>query len=250
MSSPLRYPPDLTDDANRIPYVKLAMIKYRERNFVVESGKFVDISTQKRPIGHVILPLPEQVSNSVNLNWEMTNLQAVKLLEGIFQGTNFQDRAESVFRDAPAILFDQISKIAAQKTPNPKKQALFNGIDPRQFTFTYTFAPQSLREAERLEQVIRVLTTNVLPALESVNPDTGDIEDDPNAAFFKFPCEFEISFHNVAGFPKFRSCVCTSIQTNYSPNSMALLESGHAVQISLALTFMETELLRRSTPGI
>ena len=246
---PLRYPPDLTDDARNIPYVKLKMVKYRERNFVVEDGRFTDISTVEKPLGNIILPLPESVQNSVNLNWEMANLQGVKLLEGIFQGTGFADRAESVFQDAPAILFDQISKIAAQKTPNPKKQALFNGIDPRSFTFTYLFAPQSLKEAETLEKLIKTLTVNALPALESVDED-GNIQDDPNAAFFKFPAEFLISFHNVEGFPKFKACVCTNISTNYSPNSIQLLESGHSVQIALSLSFLETELLRRSTPGI
>ena len=253
---PDRFPPDLTDDSRRIPYTKFRMLKYRERIFVRENKKFKDISPHERTIGNIILPLPEKVTNSNSPHWEMANLQGVKLLEsalssstGIVSGV----KDGSVIGDLQALFAPQISKIAQQKTPNPKKQALFNGIDPRSFTFNYTFAPQSLHEAERLELLIEKITVNILPAM-----DTHEIsgpfaaEDDRfiENAFFKFPVEFDISFHNVAGFPKLRPCVCTNIFTDYTPTTLQLLESGHAVQVTLSLSFLETELLRSSSPGV
>lgn len=244
----LRYPPDLTEDSRRLPYLKIQMVKYRERNFEYDGeGNITDISPNRELLNSVVLPLPENVSNTYNMNWEMANLQGVKFLEDIFSNNSIKDAiVSSGARDnLTAILFGQFSKIISQKTPNPKKQALFNGIDPRTFSFSFTFAPQSLREAEQLQKVIKELTVASLPSLE-----TEEGEDDSSAAFFKFPAEFEITFGNVAGFPKLSSCVCTSIATNYSPTQIQLLESGHSVQTTLTLTFLETELLRKTKPGL
>ena len=256
----LRYPPDLTEDSRRLPYMKLQMVKFRERNFVWDNQrkKFANTPPVKERLNTVVLPLPENVTNAYNLNWEMANLQGIKFIEGLLQEESLARGlvSENTARNAAAIIFDNISKIATQQTPNPKKQALFNGIDPRTFSFTFTFSPQSLREAEQLERVIRELTVNALPSLtsEAQGPTLdgtplGEV-DDPNSAFFKFPSEFEISFFNVAGFPRLSTCVCTNISTNYSPTTMQLLDSGHTVQTSLTLTFLETELLRKTKPGI
>lgn len=250
----VRYPPDLTPDSRRIPYTKFRMIKYRERLFVKDRTKFKEISSETSAIGTVIMPLPENINNSNNLNWEMTSLQGVKLLEKIFEGSTGGKGVLGAGADIAALYAPQISKIAAQKTPNPKKQALFNGIEPRTFSFTYTFSPQSRREAEELEKMIKLLTVNILPAtsdLEITGPVIDELEDRfIEAAFFQFPAEFLISFHNVEGFPKPRACVCTNISTNYSPTTVQLLESGHSVQIALSLSFLETELLRSSNPGV
>ena len=65
-----------------------------------------------------------------------------------------------------------------------------------------------------------------------------------------FPHEYQITFHNVKGFPILHPCVCTGIATNYTPNTLQLLQDGHSTQIVLALSFMETTLKTQQTPGV
>ena len=44
--------------------------------------------------------------------------------------------------------------------------------------------------------------------------------------------------------PQLKMCVCKSVNTNFtSQNTWRTLKSGHPVEISLALTFEETELV-------
>lgn len=248
-----KYPPDIEDSRN-LPFVMFHMIKFQERNFEYDGkGNITDINPKKEDLDTIVLPLPEEVGNNYKLNWEMTNLQGIKLIEDMFSDNKSLSEAATnkrLYENLGAIVFDNFSKVIAQRTPNPKKQALFNGIDPRSFTFRYTFAPQSLQEAQLIQKIIRVLTINSLPALESQNEETGEFEDDPLAAFFKFPSEFEIKFFNVEGYPKISTCVCTDISTNFSPSQLQLFESGHPVQTQLTLSFLETELLRKTKPGL
>ena len=128
---------------------------------------------------------------------------------------------------------------AGRKTANPKKQAFFNGIEPRTFSFNYTFAPQSEAEANTIQSIIKQFTVNSLPSTDGVN----DI-------LFNFPAEYLISFENVKGFPIISSCVCTGVATNYSPSTMQLLKSGHTVQIGLSLSFTETDVRTSEDPGV
>lgn len=241
-----RFPAEMGASANtkRLPFVHFDIIKFRNRTFVTDNSNGSSsiagsTSDEKVRLDSVYLPLPNDVQNNYSLNWEMADLRGIKALVDLFQADGIGGRIDSLERNLPGILFDKLAKVATARTPNPKKQALFNGIDPRTFTFTYLFSPQSLREAEQIEKIIKTLTIHALPSLEN-----------ENAAFFQFPSEFDIKFHNVAGFPKPSTCVCTSISTNFSPNTMQLLESGHAVQTQLTMTFLETELLRKQKPGM
>lgn len=247
-----RYPPDLSQESRKLPFVKFQMVKFRERNFEYDGkGNITGINPTKIPLDTIVLPLPEEVSNNYRLNWEMTNLQGLKAVEELFTNNSaFRAGANPKTREnMAALLAGNFSKIIAQRTPNPKKQALFNGIEPRAFSFKYTFAPQSLQEAQQVQKIIEVFTINSLPALESEN-ENGEFVDDETAAFYKFPSEFEITFKEVQGYPVLSTCVCTDISTNFSPSQLQLLESGHSVQTTLNITFLETELLRKTKPGI
>jgi hypothetical protein len=246
----MRYPHDL--DKSNLPFVTFDIVKFRQRNFV-RDGKVTalnsvsDLYTQPNtaiiasdkitPLSFVALPLPTELSNSYNPQWEVSDQQLVSALSD-YLNNNDKSQIEAFGPTIASVLFGGIAKLGG-KTPNPKKQAIFNGIDARSFSFNYSFTPRSLKEANTLEAIIKELTEYSLPSLTNASD-----------AFFDFPAEFLIRFHNVQGFPIYDYCVCTGITTNYTPQSMQLLSSGHSVQINLTLNFLETSLRTKESPGI
>lgn len=268
----IRYPLDIA----RYPHTEFQIIKFRERNFQIdENRQLTNISPERELLNTIVLPLPENINNNYNLDWEMADTRAIKFLEQTLQNDSALQAGidPKTQQNAQAIVLGTFSKIFSQKTHNPKKQALFNGISPRTFSFDFTFAPHSLEEVQRLEKVIKTLTQAALPTTfgqalkQGFEESGGDPEfiadvsgqsafeirenvDDANSAFFGFPDEFEITFKDVRGFPKLSPCVCTNISTNYTPQAVQLFETGHSIQINLSLQFLETELLRRTKPGI
>ena len=239
-----RFPEDIGQ--RQLPFVQFKAVKYKDKSFIVtdkEGDKLKsNDKTQIIPADSFYLPLPSDISNAYSLNWEMTGLKGAATLLEFFDNTKNGSGMGAVgnsLGDFAGILFDRSAQILTRQTPNPKKQALFNGVEPRTFTFQYTFSPHSIKEAKKIEDIIERFTNYSLPSLEN-----------NNSAFFQFPHEFEIRFHNVAGFPKLSQCVCTNVQTNYNPSAVGLLESGHALQTSLSLTFLETDLRRKESAGI
>jgi len=272
------FPSDLGDVNANYPYTEFQIIEFRERNFVVDKNRQLTNISPKRDILDVIaLPMPEGVENNYNLDWEMADTRMIKAIEEAMQNDSILDafKSSKTQGNIGAILLGSVSKVFAQKTPNPKKQALFNGLSPRTFRFDYSFAPQSLKEAQDLEKIIKTFIKASLPKTygatfkesekrsdnsetlqEIQGPGAPEIEgfyetvDDALSSFFGFPSEFMITFKGTKGFPVMSGCVCTAINTNYTPQSIQLFESGHSIQINLSLQFMETELLRRTKPGI
>jgi hypothetical protein len=194
-------------------------------------------------VENVFLLLPQQLQNNYTPNWEMADMILTETLEDIIYSSRGAGEALHMavtgFAAAALSMGGQYAQKFGARTPNPKKQALFNGIEPRSFGFDYTFSPQTKQEAEVIDRIITSFVTYSLPTLNT-----------PNSAFFGFPCEYRIIFHNTKGFPDINWCVCTGVSTNYSPNMMQLVESGHASQISLSLLFLEADLRTQQNPGI
>jgi len=241
-----RFPPEMRNDStNRYPCMNFTALKFINKTFINEnesgSSTFNINGTpgEKHLLESFWLPLPQDITNVNNLNWEMTDLKVIKGLVDALEQDNIINAGTQIAGTLASVAFDRIAGIATARTPNPKKQALFNGIEPRTFTFNWIFSPETLHEAEVIQRIIKGFNFHVLPSLET-----------ENSNFYSFPSEFEIKFHNVAGFPVISNCVCTNMQTNYNPNVVGLLQSGHSVQTSLSLTFLETELLRKEKPGI
>jgi len=251
----------------RFPFVAITPVKYRHNTYVRDEDRAAlgALATsvgykggltgnQERVVGadRFYLPLPASVGNSYSPNWEMTDTTWLSwMLSSAGNlansgGTNMTETVKNVgaglldsgVNAVEIALGGKFSQLFGAKIRNPKKQALFNGIDPRSFTFDYLFSPQSLHEAELIERMIRSLTQFTLP------------KDSEDNLFYEFPYEFELEFHNVAGYPKISPCVCTGISTNYNPTVVQLLQSGHPVQIGLSMSFLETSLRTRDNPGL
>jgi len=127
---------------------------------------------------------------------------------------------------------------------NPYKEMTFSGIGFREFSFNFVFRARNINEVDVVQDIINAFRRYSKP---TYNADWG-------SSFLNYPEEFHIEFltkqENEDKFitnpyiPQIKLCVCKNITTNFtSQNTWRSLNNGHPVEISLALTFEETELI-------
>jgi hypothetical protein len=133
---------------------------------------------------------------------------------------------------------------------NPYKEMTFNGIGFREFTFNFIFRARNQPEVTTIQDIITTFRHYSKPIYTA-----------GESGFFSYPEEFHIEFltktntrsNNKKDFENFvqneyipgiKMCVCKNVTTNFAAqNAWRSLENGAPVEISLALTFEETELV-------
>ena len=120
---------------------------------------------------------------------------------------------------------------------NPYKEATFDGIGFRDYTFQFDLNPRNDKEASDVREIIRLMRTNSKPEV--------------HGGIFKYPNEFRLEFLTLKGdelitnpfIPQIKYCVCTNVTTNYAPNGWQSHDDGSPVVTQLGLSFKETELV-------
>ena len=124
---------------------------------------------------------------------------------------------------------------------NPYKEMTFSGIDFRDFTFNFTFRARNQTEVMAVQNIIETFRYFSKPLYTH-----------GKSGFFSYPEEFHIEFltKNAGKFetneyiPQIKMCVCKNVTTNFAAqNAWRSLENGAAAEISLGLSFTETELV-------
>ena len=153
---------------------------------------------------------------------------------GTLGGTNAQKGIEASF-----------SNIA-----NPYKEMTFSGIGFRQFSFNFVFRARNDTEVAMIQKIIERFRFYSKPTYNTTF----------GSGILNYPQEFRIEFLTKdqmtssktsrdrfipnPHIPQIKMCVCKNVTTNYaSQNTWRALKDGHPVEISLALTFEETELI-------
>ncbi len=127
-------------------------------------------------------------------------------------------------------------------TSNPYKEMTFSGIDFREFSFNFVFRARSLTEVTAIKNIIKVFRRYSKPTYGA------------NRGIINYPEEFRIEFLTKdeandkfitnEHIPQIKMCVCKNVTTNFSSqNTWKSFENGAPVEISLGLSFMETELV-------
>jgi hypothetical protein len=126
---------------------------------------------------------------------------------------------------------------------NPYKEMTFSGIGFRSFSFNFTFRARNQDEVAVVQDIIKTFRYYSKPVYTH-----------GKSGFFTYPEEFHIEFLTKVDktdrfqanpyIPGIKMCVCKNVTTNFAPqNAWRSLEAGAPVEISLALTFEETELV-------
>lgn len=134
---------------------------------------------------------------------------------------------------------------------NPQVELLYSHPELRTFQFAFDFYPQSIAEAQTIDEIIRLFKYHSAP----------EIQANSAGRYFTPPGSFDVEFmyngmpnKNIA---KISTCVLDSIQVNYAPNGFSAMEvnpgdsntnkkgDGMPSQINVAMTFREMEIITK-----
>jgi len=136
---------------------------------------------------------------------------------------------------------DVINQAVFGRAANAAKYLTFKGIEFRKFQFQYNLVPQSRKESEDLDKIIKTFRQAMLPNIIS----TG---------FYDIPQSFDIQYviKNSDGdkvkliMHKFKPCNLEECNVTYGANGRyTLTRDGYPANIQLSLTFSENEQVTR-----
>ena len=144
------------------------------------------------------------------------------------------------------------AEAAMSVAQNPYMEMMFSGIGFRQFKFDFVMRPKDANEVKTVAEIIKMFREHSHPSY--VGGTFGQ-------TFMNYPQEFHIKFltadegsvpHSVTladnlNLPFLKPCVCTSVESNYTPQSIwTAYRGGASPAVSLGLGFQETELVMAS----
>jgi hypothetical protein len=140
-------------------------------------------------------------------------------------------------------------KIGLQTRLNPNRKSLFEDVDLRPFTFTFSFIATSRRESAEIGKIIKFFRKEAYP--ENISPpDETGAGDIPIG--YKFPNKFDIKMQVRDKFGRFvrygykvKPCYLRRITTNFNPGSYSYHDDGTPFQIDMTLDFIEFSTLSK-----
>ena len=126
---------------------------------------------------------------------------------------------------------------------NPYVEVLFQAMEVRTFTYNFTFAPRSEEETQDVQEIIQLFRFHMVPELQG-----------GQSRFLTLPSEFDIHYMYIGKdgtnvendyYNKIATCVCTNVTVDYTPGKVSSFSDGAPTQITMALTFKETETLTK-----
>ena len=129
------------------------------------------------------------------------------------------------------------------RAENPFVEVFFNSMNVRTFTYNFNFAPRNEAETNEIQQIIQLFRFHMAPEMQATNN-----------RYLTLPSEFDIHYMYKANngqsyendfYGRIGTCVLENVSTNYTPNGVKSFASGAPTQITMSLTFRETELLTK-----
>ena len=131
---------------------------------------------------------------------------------------------------------------------NPYMEMMFSGIGFREFQFEFILRPKSEPEVDTVAEILKMFRTFTKPTFSQ-----GAL----GKSFMDYPMEFGIkfltgsksqnfgaSFSDNTNIPRLKTCVCSNVTSNFTPQSIwAAHNGGVPLAVTLGLSFKETELV-------
>lgn len=204
----------------------------------------------KRLSSAIVLYVPNNLRTGYSVNWSEEDFQKEEFYaELALQAGKMATAADS------QLVNTAVGGIAARKlngmsyvqkatkiTPgNSKAEQLFKGVNFRDFSFDYQFAPRSEKEAEAVMRIVRLFRHHMLP----------EFKDQANFLFI-YPSEFEIRYYKGSKeneyIEKHMTCVLTNMIVDYTPNGQFnTFSNGMPTQINMTLNFRELSIATKET---
>jgi len=128
---------------------------------------------------------------------------------------------------------------------NPYMEVIFDSMAMRNFTYNFTFAPKNAQERDDVQDIIKLFRYHMAPELKGAQH-----------RFLTLPSTFDIHYmyqhsKDYASennfYSKIATCVLKDCNVNYTPNGVKSFQDGSPTQITMSLSFQETELLTKQS---
>jgi len=128
------------------------------------------------------------------------------------------------------------------RADNPFVEVFFNAMNVRTFQYNFNFAPRNESETDEIQQIIQLFRFHMAPELQE------------NNRYLTLPSEFDIHYMYKANngqsyendyYGRIGTCVLENVTTNFTPNGVKSFANGAPTQITMSLTFRETETLTK-----
>ena len=135
------------------------------------------------------------------------------------------------------------AKKAFGQASNPYMEVLFEGVEMRTFNYNFTFSPRNAAETDDVKTIIKMFRFHMLPQLNGGTsrfmtlPSTFDIH-------YMYQMSKDVAMENNF-YTKIATCVLKGCEVDYSPGGVKSFASGAPTQITMNLTFQETEMLTK-----
>ena len=175
-------------------------------------------------ISSIDLPLPNNLEESLNHEWQEENGPVASILN---MGVGPNSLAAQVVNGISALTGTR------NVTVNPDYIQMYKGSKPREVTFTWTLMPNNETEAKKIWTIIRRFK-----AFSSGHPST-------SYAFLTAPyfCEIKIRNEKMQEALKFNDMVISNISINYSESGfMEMYWDGTPKAIVLTLSLVERRM--------
>ena len=212
---------------------------------------FAGSSAKRRVVQTIALYMPQTLSFTTKVNYG-------EMEAGLFTGAflkikNEMAKKEGVLEKLGAIIPakediakyipNETARAVFQKTTNTApaayKDVLFEGIDYRNFSFTFKFTPRNPAETEMVEKICNTFKYHSLPSSKSG-------EGGPISAY-NLPEEFVIRFYYKTAPNKYIDsiglCALQEVGVNYGGDKFSTHKDGSPVTTELTLSFRELELI-------
>ena len=199
--------------------------------------------------GHSELGLAGMMAGTVSRAMSATNTEGMvsEFLKGIGGGMLTAARKMAIGVGEAAGLGDiggAITKVTAT-AENNFSEAVFEKINPRQFSYTFNLIARNRQEAQTVQKIIKFFKFHMHPELDEA---TG-------GRYFRVPSEFEIHYayndQKNNYLYELSRCVCNSVEVDYGGDNFQTFrqfdgEGAAPVNISMTLTFTETTVLTKA----
>ena len=244
-------------------YGQLPVLHKLSRGIQHDSGNNTKIfsNTFTRSDQSITLPMPKGLNFSNRVSWSNVELGAAAA--AIDQGSDLtkmmSQRAAlegqlalntvgsiaSKFAGG-AIKGKELVQLATATVANNYAETLFKSVENRTFSFSWTLTPRNAKEADAIDNILRLLRFHMLPEFKE-NVGNGN-------AFLLYPSSVDIVFWADGKpsryIPRISTCAITGIETNYTPNgSFIRTIAGTPNSYTLTLNLAELQTLHKGMVG-
>lgn len=193
----------------------------------------------------ILLPIPRDLKENFDLDIDSKAQGAlaggladlgVDLLRGAgdkVSGTEFAILYGAIAQKFEGSTADALGQ-ALGAVPNPHLQALFQGVQLRNHSFQWTFAPRNPQESKNLKAIINEIKKNSMPSYST----TG-------TAALQYPPMVEVKLMPWGNdLIRFKKCLVKGVSVNYAPSGLPSFFAGtrEPTMIQLEIQLIETEI--------